>query len=213
MFGALIHLHCFTSAGFYKTARSLDTGQEGEPGSNFQLGLGAGGELPSSQPVAFLDGTFRVALIPRLLELNVELSGSSALSFDFSAGLKYTFLQSDDFAMALYMDVADTTNIFSAAGYSFFSLQPALLATWNFSDDFSVTLAPRAYIPLGPVTTGTNPGLPQGDVYHGITSTVFGATLVFDIGKEFGVLPEVGFFYENSGGALLWHAGVGFRFG
>ena len=159
LFSILIQSHCFTSANFFKTARSLGVDEEGKPDVNYQMGLGMGGEFTEALPVVFLDGSIQAALIPDVLELGADLAISTLWSFDFSIGLKYSFIQNEDFAMAFALEVADTTNIFSFfSDYSYFSIQPALLATWNLSDDLSLTLAPRAYIPLGPAPTGTAAG-------------------------------------------------------
>lgn len=210
MFGALVHVHCFTSTGFYKTARSIGLTPEDASFNSFVTGLGTAGNFSKFAPFFLWDNSIRTALIPEVLEFDFELSSFTGMSIDLSLGLKYTFVDTRNFAMAFYMNLTGTSNTLFIKEFSAVSIQPALLATWSFSDSFSITVAPRACFLCGPAYFGEEASTPEA--WRKIESTLVGATFVFDIGKEFGVMPEVGVFYSPSGNIFIWHGGVGLRF-
>jgi hypothetical protein len=135
-------------------------------------------------------------------------------SFDFGAkfwtlGLsvdgKYQFVDGEKLDMAVDLGFSYSGIEVDDEGVRYLSFQPALLMTYNFTEKFSVTLAPRAVI----LNVSHDE---EGDD----TQTFLGGTLTLSFGgKKVRILPEIGYYKAEDRldqEVEVIHGGIGIKF-
>lgn len=197
-----------TSFSSYQTAQVLDPDED-------EMEFGIGMTVTSFQ----LEGDAQELDYEEVSYYIAELIFRTAVSkrFDFGAkfyfslpvGLmldgKYQFVDGEKVDMAADLGVSYCGYEVDDEGVRFFDIQPALLMTYNFTERFSVTLAPKAII------RNINHG-DEGDD----TQTFVGGTLTMSLGgKKMKIMPEIGYYKgEDRLGqdVSVIHGGIGIKF-
>lgn len=116
---------------------------------------------------------------------------------------KYQFFDGDDVDMAFDLGVSYAGIAVGDVDATFLDFYPALLMTYNFSEKFSATLAPKVLTRRFSSDTET------------YTESYPGATLTIAIGGKFRIMPEVGVYKgkDSLGQDIQFtHWGVGLNF-
>lgn len=116
---------------------------------------------------------------------------------------KYQFVDGEKFDMAADLGVGYTGISVADESIYFLDLYPALLMTYNFSENFSATLAPKV------IFRNTGGTMNSGWV------TLTGGTLTLALGEKGWVMPEVGYYTGKDTidqRVDFVHWGVGFSF-
>lgn len=194
-----------TSFSSYQTAQVLDPDE-----ARFGVGL----TFTSISPEEGVETDYEdiTYSIPEFLfrigvSESFDFGGKVYASFPFMGVVldgKYQFVDGDILDMAIDLGVSYTGVEVGDVKTNYLDFYPALLMTLNFSEKFSVTLAPKVL--LRQVSS---------DIEDDYTETIPGATLTLSIGKKVRVMPEIGFYKgeDRTGQEIeFMHYGLGILF-
>lgn len=193
-----------TSFSSYQTAQVLDPDED-----EFQFGVGLtvtsfeledDGQELDYEEIAY----YKTELLFRTAVTESFDFGAKFFLLGISVDGKYQFVDGDKLDMAVDLGFAYSGIEVDDEPVRFIDCQPALLMTYNFQENFSVTLAPKAVI-----RNVTRDG--EED-----TQTFVGGTLTLSFGgKKVRILPEIGYYKgEDRLGqdVSVTHGGVGIKF-
>ena len=204
LFAVFTVLSGCASFSSYQTAQSL-----GEGKSQFAIGLTVTDQSVDGPEADYEEAAY---FTPELIFRTGVTDG-----FDVGAKLyvaypivgvvingKYQFLDGPGLDMAVDFGVGYSGVELNNNDITYVDFYPALLMTYNFSDTFSATLAPKVVIRRAKVAgAGTD------------TESFPGATLTLSLGKKVKVMPEVGYYKGKDrldADVEVVHFGIGFGF-
>jgi len=205
VFIIVVMLSGCASFSSYQTAQVLDPDED-----DFQIGIGL--TVTSFD----LEEDAVETDYEEMSYYKTELFLRSAVTenFDFGAkfwtvGLsvdgKYQFVDGEKLDMAVDLGFSYSGIEVDDEGVRYLSFQPVLLMTYNFTEKFSLTLAPRAVI-----------AVVSHDEEGDDTQTFVGGTLTLSLGgKKMKILPEIGYYKaeDRLGQEVeVTHGGIGIQF-
>ncbi|MDH5716804.1 MAG: hypothetical protein OEZ22_04085 [Spirochaetia bacterium] len=184
-------LNCFSTSNF-KTGKVLGSNEDGSAQTVFVFG-------GYNQFLITPEIMYRSAIDPEQLDMGIKV-----FPIGIEIDAKYQVLDKYNFSGAGDFGVTYTSYQSGDAQMKLFTLTPTLLLTYNFTSWFSTTMAPKLMYTMHTKNTeGSDVKIGDGFSY--------GVSLTLDIGKWFGVMPEVGLF--STEGITYMTYGAMIRFG
>ena len=207
-------MQCAPSMNSMRTARVMGLNENGENDSSISLSAGALSILPESSyyyiPVPTnLMVNYNTAVIPHVLEVGVV--GELSLGVGIGVNMKFSLFQNNSSAMALFLE-AKYLMVYPGTIGGGGIITAALPMTFSPSSSVNITLAPRFQLKI------QDPSSYDYTYSNGLMSFYsVGAVLTFEIGRNVGFIPEVGYSANFDPNFIYTypyiHIGFGIRFG